>query len=294
MKIVKDNTKIDTWLPVFPGFYDTYFDSEHDYDMEIEHIIDARLENGLGDLDMNLIEFDTEAYELDIANDACLVMEKILSDYVTKITFQNVQSPREYNFTNDAINCQIELSQDNREEILKFLEDNAEQFKKYIEETYTSYDGFRSHYEPDPNRFRNDSDLDHKHKLGAVLQFIFFMKGIEEYNAEPEEFAIQKYKDDYCELVKQDNYIGAKNYSQVTTEEYCHECNSFVADRDYLGNVCTDCFEEGKMSGDYIVCKTCKTLIANRWEERSWQHKIKHKLVTWDQVECSDCNIVAA
>ena len=274
--------KIETWLPVFPGFYGTYY--EPDETNEIEHINQERENNKLTQLPYDAIEFDYEEYENNISESACSVIESELSEYITKIVFQRLSSPKEYNFTNDSIHCEIWLSPDNEKTILSFLENNKDKFAEYLRETYTSYDGFISHYSNDINDWLTDKDLlTGSHELGSILQFICDMNNVT--------------NESIFEFVLMDSYLSAKNYSQCIEEEYCNECNSFVGYphpvANTKGGVCNDCLELGKKTGEYIFCSHCNTEITNKWQKRQLEYKIKHSIIRYDNVLCNDCELMS-
>ena len=271
--------KIETWLPVFPGFYGTYY--EPDETIEIEHINQERENNKLTQLPYDAIEFDYEEYENNISESACSVIESELSEYITKIVFQRLSSPKEYNFTNDSIHCEIWLSPDNEKTILSFLENNKDKFAEYLKETYTSRSGFISFHSNELNDwFENEELLTGAHELGSVLQFICEMNDITD--------------ESIFDFVLMDNYLSAKNYDQCTTEEYCNECNSFIYPvSNVIGGVCLDCLELGKKTGEYIFCSHCNTEITNKWQKRQFEHKIKHGIVKYDTVICPECELLS-
>ena len=82
--------KIETWLPVFPGFYGTYY--EPDEKNETEYINDEREKNKLTELPYDAIIFDYREYENNISELACNVIESELSEFVTKIVYQKLAS----------------------------------------------------------------------------------------------------------------------------------------------------------------------------------------------------------
>ena len=65
MKI--DNIKVNTWLPVFPGFYSTIFGCDSEADNEIYNINGERGELGLPDIDYDSVNFDYDSYHNEIA-----------------------------------------------------------------------------------------------------------------------------------------------------------------------------------------------------------------------------------
>lgn len=263
---------INTWLPVFPGFYSTIF--EPDEECEIYHINDLRTENDLPPLPFEAIKFDYEGYQNDVAESCCNIIERELSDFITSLKFQSVSSPREYNFRNDSVNIAVELSEDNEKTIKKYLLDNNEDFRKYIKNRYTSCDGFMSFYSNDSNDWFLDADLlEHDHKLGSVLEFICEMLGINDetlyYNMEA--------------------YLSAINYDECITKPYCAVCNEFFAGPNK--NICPDCIEAGRANADYIFCCKCHEEIQNKQEKRHFALAVKLHEVDYDKIVCNDCSL---
>ena len=268
---------IETWLPVFPGFYNTIF--EPDETSEIDYINSERVNKGLCELEFDAIKFDYEQYENDIAESCCDYIESLLSDkFIKKLKFQKIRSPREYNFINDSVDIEITLTTENIKNIEKYLSDHLELFAKYI---YTSYDGFWSHYSNDVDSWLGEDCLYHTHQLGSILQFIIM-------NENEGDLVYDMYE--YCS----DTYLYASNYDDCIDKEYCVECKEFVDPAECIGNVCKDCFDIAVYSGDRIVCCKCKTEIVNAWAKRQYQYKLKHHLIKPNEIICNDCELVLA
>ena len=274
---------VKTWLPVFPGFYGTWY--EPDETNEQDGINQGRADNNLPELKWDEIEFDYTSYQNEVGENACSVMQNDLENFLSKIEFENIQSPREYNFTNDSINCIIHLSLENETAITEFLNDHKDQFSEYLKNEYTSYDGFLSHYVSDISDWI-PPDLDHSHNLGAVLQFIWYQvkheDGYNKYQAE----------EVFCSEVLEDCYLSAVNYDQYTTMIHCPECGCWEYPRDAIGTICKDCFELEKHSGDRIVCCDCLTEITNPWIKRQFQFRIKHGFIKYNRVKCDICELL--
>ena len=148
---------IKTYLPVFTGFYGSHF---------LEPYMDEEDEgNGI----------DWENYLKALSKSFCDIIEDELSDFVSMIKFEELISPRFYNYTNDSINCEIDVNVD---KVNNYLKENTLQFTEYLKENYTSYDGFISSYSTDINDWVDWSD--DKHMAGSVLQFICENEGITE------------------------------------------------------------------------------------------------------------------
>jgi len=140
---------IETYLPVFTGFYGTIFDGDLEEDNQIYNINEDREELKLEPITSDDCTFDYVEYRKDVAQQACTYIEKELNDIFTNkisITYQDIHSPKEYNFTSDSINIAIEIKKGFKAELLKYLAENNEAFTIYIKERFTSYDGFISRY----------------------------------------------------------------------------------------------------------------------------------------------------
>ena len=161
--------KVETFLPVFSGFYGTFFEAF--VDGEIEHIHSVREELGLNEVDENDIHFDYAVANLKTAKLACQYVHNTL-DCVNGVKFQEIISPREYNFTNDSINCEINL---NVKMMLDYLAQNAAEFSEYLRRKYTSCDGFISFHSNDVDDWTWEYiKAEASHRVGACLAFIMF------------------------------------------------------------------------------------------------------------------------
>jgi len=225
--------KIDTYLPLFPGFYCTIF--EPDETIEIDNIERQRAENGVNDLpdDFDFLQYlDYEQYRNDTAesfNDA-LEAELVTLGFVSGMDFQEVISPKYYNFSNDSVNVEIKLSPENEKNIRKYLLDHKEEFERYIKERYTSRDGFISHYSNDSDDWLSFELDENGHVLGTLLEFICGVEGI---SVDELYYFVESY------LQISDN----QTYIDLSSRFYCAECESFVDEDHFHGplNVCDDC-----------------------------------------------------
>lgn len=155
--------KVETYLPIFGGFYGGYFDitemcsdyESNEGDDMTEEISDS----------FNYKECTTE-----LAIKCVEVIEKKLIQYklVKSIKFQKVVSPKFYNFDNDSIYILTDI---NIKEVKKFLIEEHDSFEEYIKDKYTSCDGYHSGYSSDYLDWMNDESLSDSHKLGSILNF---------------------------------------------------------------------------------------------------------------------------
>ena len=183
--------KIPTFLPIFNGFYGSYWEdnnieSESEY-LETEGIyitkfLSYKLKNTE---DSKLLSdflndnFNWKDYYNELSKAFCDVVANEI-EFINNIEFEQLISPRYYNFTNDSINCIIDI---NLGAFREWIFNNTDFIDKQLKERYTSCDGFISHY---PNNFE-DWQLDTNnftklegHYLGALLNIYAEYEEIEE------------------------------------------------------------------------------------------------------------------
>ncbi len=161
--------KIETFLPAFSGTYGTYWEFDNDYIA----LVDNDLPCGENDVIHNY-EVDHKKYLTGICKFICGYLETELKGFVRSIELQDVGSPREYNFSNDWANVEIDVK---AKEVRDYIYENKETFTQYLKDNFTSYEGFSSFFsndfkvwETETNGFR-DLKVD-KQRLGSILQFI--------------------------------------------------------------------------------------------------------------------------
>jgi len=194
--------KIETFLPLFPGFYGTIFEPYEDN--EIEYINDLRKEKGLDDIGYDDCEWDYKDYRERVAESVVGFIEWELKQMGLKFTYQGIQSPQFYNFSNDSINVEIELK--DMDKIIQYLNENEDEFRQHIKESYTSCDGFISHHSNNSDDWIDDlkSEVTLSHKLGATLEFILINEGVTTM--------------DMYEHCNGECYITATNFNELTRE----------------------------------------------------------------------------
>ena len=198
---------LNTNLPAFYGYYGSSFD-DVDTSSEFEYINGERIENGLPELENDdLIEWNYKEYYSQLNLQLCDCVEDFLKelDLIKSIEFIALHSPKYYNFTNDVIECKIDVNPKN---IRKYINNNLEEFTVHLIENHKSRDGFSSFYEYDLNfwldRMGNFKQLDHI-EINSILTFI----------CENEGFILENelYSGNF-------DYIGlyAANFEQLTNE----------------------------------------------------------------------------
>lgn len=175
--------KVQTFLPVFNGFYNTLF--ENILYNATEFAIDDYNEQNNTNLVYDDFDFNFNSIMNEISKDAVLKIEDKLNEIGIncKIIYENLVSNREYNFSNDSINIEINFKKFSQ--VIEILEQNYDLFSEYIKNKYTSCSGFISsfsNYSTDWIKDLRENTENETHKVGSVLEFI--LQEIEEYKPE--------------------------------------------------------------------------------------------------------------
>ena len=175
--------KVQTFLPVFNGFYNTLF--ENILDNATDNAIEYHNETNETELNYDNFDFDFALIQNEICKDAISKVEEKLNEIGINCTinFETLVSPREYNFSNDSINIEINFKKFSQ--VIEILEQNFDSFTQYIKDNYTSCSGFissHSSYASDWMEDLRENPENEAHKVGAVLDFI--LQEVEEYNDE--------------------------------------------------------------------------------------------------------------
>ncbi len=196
--LTKTNKTIESFLPVFCGFYNSIFEPSEDMVIEEPFTFDN-------------YEFFYSDYRNEIARACVNGIEKQLTEYGikgVKIKYQTINSPKEYNFYTDAIHVEYKLTLKAIASINEYLKKNKEAFDKYIVDHYTSRDGFMSSWSNNVDVWLTEYLTDAKdlrHCFGAVLQFIF----------ENEDYTYNNLYEDYCTSINLEgslvNGVGETN-----------------------------------------------------------------------------------
>ena len=156
---------VETYLPIFPGFYNSYLDGEN----ELEFFLETE------NLNYENVNFQFQEYSKYCSFYACYFIEKELKDFgVLCVEFQEIISPKYYNFSTDSINCKIEID---AQKICYYIHNNFENFREYIYDNYSNKSGFISSYSNQAcdwiTNTSNFSDFSQNaHYLGSILNFI--------------------------------------------------------------------------------------------------------------------------
>jgi hypothetical protein len=173
---------VASYLPLFSGFYNTIF--EADESSVIERINNIREENKLAPLNSDDLSFDYPLYNDTVAKNCVLFVQDIMKAFgVVSIEFEEVVSPRQYNFGNDSINVKYIVD---CEALFDYVKKHEPQFSKYLKENYTSYEGFIPSHSNNFNDWIEETEnftiFEDGHKLGSILEFICRNEEIVDYD----------------------------------------------------------------------------------------------------------------
>jgi|TARA_R110000787_G_scaffold214353_2_gene323597 hypothetical protein len=165
---------IESYLPIFQGFYGTLFECDAE-EVMIEE-----------DKNYDDYNWDYTDYHNRVAKACVSPIQDQLNDLDLGITveFQSLYSPREYNFSNDSINVAYTLADDSLAKIVEYINDNREEFDTYVKDNCTSYDGFMSFYSNDSNVWLNEYIKRENDDMATVFGHLLeFMLSNEEFTA---------------------------------------------------------------------------------------------------------------
>ena len=221
MQVAK-NTVVESFIPLFDGFYNTMYDIDHILDNytiedEVQYLNDdSNIE--YNDITIDDIDINYKDYQKDVVESFSNVIENILVEngFISRIENIELVSPRYYNYSNDSINCDYVINDENRTKIANFMLNNIDEFSEELKEKYTPCSGFIPYYsndidewEKDTQNFKFTNDID-GHQFGAVIEFIIKKILIDESG---EDYKINLYYDVM-------DYISSICYLEFSEELY--------------------------------------------------------------------------
>jgi len=166
------NTVINIYLPFFPGFYESiYSNSDTGYNAIYEDM--DYLREMYPGAEINDFNFDYKRFEAAIVDKFVEAFKGYKPAFVEGIEFESLYSPRYYNYDTDRIYCNIELSDDWKNQAKEFIARNYDTLKERIRRDWSPYDGFISFIENDIEAFRVEL-LDNEKPLYVqiLLQYV--------------------------------------------------------------------------------------------------------------------------
>jgi hypothetical protein len=191
---------IDTWLPLFKGFYYTIWDGDSELDSFCEY----------NEVSSDDVEVDWLGYRQKVAVLITSEIESKLIELglVESVKYQTIISPNYYNFVNDSIDVNIVPIVDG---IVSYIHSNYDAFDTYLKQRYTSRDGFISfrfnsavEWAEDTSNFTalgKDS-----HVLGALLDFALVNEDLSEH-------------DFYCDIISDVCFDEFATINYINIEE---------------------------------------------------------------------------
>ena len=199
---------IQSYLPIFTGFYNTIFDPQYDY--ELDQINSERQSKGLEIISYDHVHWQYKEAIEKIAKECTNHVQEVINEILNtdiKVVYESIYSPRQYNFGNDSINVTYKLTDTDIEKIVDYLKDNDYDFDQYLRNRYTSISGLISHYSNDSKIWINlyCKELeDSQHYIGTLFDFII--------KNEDDDARMSMY---YYISDHDAGYVYAKNYEEL-------------------------------------------------------------------------------
>jgi len=153
-----DKETVTASLP-FSGFYDSIHSDRLD-----RVLIDEELP--IEEQDKLFDEIDWKKEQINYAKGYTDIISELLG---MPLQFEELDSPREYNFRTDRIFVKIQTSDVQK---LKELVDYA-QMKDYVRQHFTSRDGFSSYYENDYDEWlKQEEEFDHNQICSLISVYL--------------------------------------------------------------------------------------------------------------------------
>lgn len=135
-------------LPFFPGFYESWLENSDTSYWAIKEELDYYHEElGRAELTEDDLDFDNKAYEKDVCDAFIEVWKGSAPDFVESVEFDELWSPKYYNFDTDHLYAKIELADDWKEKMKAFMDAHWLELGVKIDEEWSSRDGFISFME---------------------------------------------------------------------------------------------------------------------------------------------------
>lgn len=168
--------RIETQLPMFPGFYDTILSPDEQYAVQV--ISD--------DFDYDSYDYDDYEYGYDdYFKDVSLKfidgVEGLLNELGLdiKIRFIQIVSPAYYNFENDKLKVECEIPYQTLEKLMDYAKTNRKEFSNFLIRNFKSRDGFISFYSHEVDDWFNEYDIEDYIIFYSFLSFFLENQGFD-------------------------------------------------------------------------------------------------------------------
>lgn len=169
-------TTVQTYLPLFTGLYDSVYCPSNFYDEEIvEEINIKRAKQNLPPIRSWDIVYNWKQFHEEIAIKITENVAQLLTQFFgfeVQIEYEELKSPKEYNFENDSINCTIIF---NPFSLWRLISKYKKEIDEALANEYTSVDGFSSWYGNSFILWREDynkNSLNLAHAVGSIMDIL--------------------------------------------------------------------------------------------------------------------------
>jgi len=170
-----DIKTFETVLPIFTGFYESIFEDFTEYGglyRELENNTELTIEQ-IENIEKTIDELDTQKdmeTTAEMIVDAFAKCEEFKRDFIKGWKFENLKSPKFYNYSTDEIYCKVTVDID---EMKKYYDEvrTSEEFDKFLKDTFTSCDGFTSFFSNSPDG-EEWQEIDNEN-IHYILDFIY-------------------------------------------------------------------------------------------------------------------------
>lgn len=227
--------KAAIYIPFFPGFYGTVFESNDDIVstiftedikecLEIKNLNDDKLEDAIERVSV-WDYFDNKEYEKDIGEQFVYWLNNEISDIeILKgfgFEYESIHHPKEYNFTTDKIEGYLNIPAGGIDRIIKEIESD-EDFDKYCRENFSSYSGFVSFIPNNKKDFletlkeyvKYDDEANFSRNFSLMVRYLI--------ERELSERDIENITQNTLENVWEENYCNRDGYNNELITVYNH------------------------------------------------------------------------
>lgn len=160
-------------LPFFAGFYESVYENSDTEYWLIDEEVCWYKDNKDMDVSPDDFEMDYSARRKAICERFCEVIKNYTPDFVNSVTFDELVSPKYYNFETDRIYANIELEDGWEDKIKEFIDTNKEWLRPIIKEEWSDRDGFWSYMSNDVDEWENKIIVeDDARYLGTMIRYM--------------------------------------------------------------------------------------------------------------------------
>ncbi len=208
LKII-NTMQVETFLPCFPGFYETQFEFENE-DQELEYINEKRAEIGLKPIGYDDVEWSYHDYHIEVCKKAVWYIETKLNELgiECKMTFKKLQSPREYNFETDMIIIDAEFE---AEQVRKaFMDVDSDALPGFFDRflSSSSFSPFSETVKKAELSYWKETSFETFHDFGLACELILNSHADSEFSM-----------DEFIEKSTHEVEVGIENYSDLVPSD---------------------------------------------------------------------------